>query len=170
MTTTDDFVTVSPFDPLTGCTQLSKRLPGKIPTIRPDLLEPPTRLRSADAEIESDFDDKHWRMFYGTPPALDDIGIHQGHAWYRAEVTLTEECLPGQPTNIQGRTASLPPPLSAGESKIAPFLYIEHADDIIGVYVNGRYLTTVAPLGNRIDTRDRRDYPEQVSLGCVFEG
>ena len=30
-------------------------------------------------------------------------------------------------------------------------LYIEHASDIIGIYINGRYITTLFPIGDAID-------------------
>jgi hypothetical protein len=37
--------------------------------------------------------------------------------------------------------------------QISDKLYIEHVSDIVGVYINGHYLTTVAPLGTEIDTK-----------------
>ena len=83
------------------------------------------------AEAAADFDDSSWNQWQGEPAALESKDIIKGHAWYRAEVELSESDL---------ATAEL---------------YIEHASDLVGIYVNGQYVTTVAPVGTEIDSASK---------------
>lgn len=78
------------------------------------------------AEAAPGFDSSRWIAWQGEPRALETLGISGGHAWYRAEVDVP-----------------------AG--KTGQHLFVEHASDIVGIYVNGQYLTTVAPVGTEID-------------------
>ena len=57
--------------------------------------------------------------------------------WYRAEIDLAD------PKSNDGH------------------LWVAHASDFVGIYVNGTYVTTVAPLGTEIDSsgRARYDFP-----------
>jgi hypothetical protein len=77
------------------------------------------------------YDTSSWQDFAGEPIALDQLGIYQGMAYYRAEVELPEEL---------GR-------LNQGR------LWVEHASDFVGIYINGHYISTVAPLGTEINSR-----------------
>ena len=66
----------------------------------------------------------------GTAAApLEDAGIISGPSWVRATVSLPDPV----PDNGQ--------------------LYIDHASDIVGIYVNGQYITTVCPVGTEIDNQ-----------------
>ncbi len=58
---------------------------------------------------------------------LESVGILGGPAWVRATVTLPS------PVPDDGR------------------LYVAHASDLVGIHVNGQYVTTVCPLGTEID-------------------
>ncbi len=79
------------------------------------------------------YDDSDWITWTGEPEPLEEFDILSGHAWYRATIDL-----PGTPT--EGR------------------LYIEHASDIVGIYVNGVYVTTVSPVGTEIDSDGSERY------------
>ena len=60
---------------------------------------------------------------------LESVGILSGPAWVRASVTLPD------PVPNDGQ------------------LYIDHASDIVGITVNGQYVTTVCPVGTEIDNQ-----------------
>lgn len=79
-----------------------------------------------------------WISWNGEPVALEHNDIIKGHAWYRTEFNLGFSGLPfWEPAD----------------------LYVEHASDIVGIYVNGHYLTTVAPMGTEIDSDSKNpDY------------
>mmetsp|Transcript_21091 Transcript_21091/g.51599 ORF Transcript_21091/g.51599 Transcript_21091/m.51599 type:complete len:1092 (-) Transcript_21091:288-3563(-) len=128
-------IVVSPFKGSTYIARFNYLLPKQLPTISPGILKG-GRLILDNMEAQTEFDDSKWIKLVGEPVSLDDIGIHEGHAWYRAHVVL-----------------------NAGEVKTCSRLRIDHADDIVTVYVNGTYIATVAPLGNGIDTDDN-DYAE----------
>jgi hypothetical protein len=83
------------------------------------------------AEAEPDFDDSAWETWTGEPRSLDSLGIYAGHAWYRTEFDL----------------ATVPSSENAT-------LFVEHASDFVGIYVNGHYLTQVAPMGTEIDSNN----------------
>ncbi len=70
-----------------------------------------------------------WIPMGATARPLEFFGIHKGSAWIRARVTL-------------------PDPVPNNGS-----LYVEHASDIVSVYVNGNYVTTVCPVGTEIDNK-----------------
>jgi len=59
---------------------------------------------------------------------LETVGILNGPAWVRATVTL-----PDPPANGQ--------------------LVVDHAADLVGIYVNGEYVTTLCPLGTELDNQ-----------------
>ncbi|MBW2534292.1 MAG: beta-galactosidase [Deltaproteobacteria bacterium] len=76
--------------------------------------------------------DGDWYSWSGDPMPLEELGIYRGHAWYRVEFDID-----GPPS--------------------APWwganLWADHASDFVGIYVNGTYVTTLAPLGTEIDNR-----------------
>jgi len=84
----------------------------------------------AEAELEADT--AAWTEWTGQPRPLEELGILRGHAWYRAEFDID-----GEPNRWW---------------KSWP-LWVEHASDFVGIYVNGQYVTTVAPHGTHIDSR-----------------
>ncbi|GAB5364877.1 hypothetical protein AAMO2058_001007800 [Amorphochlora amoebiformis] len=127
----EGFDEVERYNPKTGVTRFIKRFPGILPEVRRDLLSTCQVYRDMK-ESSPSFDDTSWRSFTGNPLSLDELDIHEGHAWYRAEINLTK-----------------------GEIEtLTPRLRIDHADDFVGIYVNGSYITTLAPLGNGIDTNE----------------
>ncbi len=73
-----------------------------------------------------------WVAWTGEPRPLETLGIPTGHAWYRARLRIT-----GAPADRRGGWK----------------LWVQHASDLIGIYVNGHYVTTLAPLGTEIDNR-----------------
>ncbi|MFW7379790.1 MAG: beta-galactosidase [Oligoflexus sp.] len=88
-------------------------------------------LRSDLEEADPDFDDSDWIEWQGEPQALEYLDILQGRAWYRTEFEIAD----------------------LNRYKGKGHLYIENASDIIGIYINGHYLTTVAPVGTEINNR-----------------
>lgn len=93
----------------------------------PDLLTH-ARTRADQEESEAAYNDRYWTQWSGNPDALERKGIYTGHAWYRSTFTLDREPRENTP------------------------LYIQGASDFVGIYVNGHYLSTVAPLGTAIDS------------------
>ena len=72
----------------------------------------------------------------GAPRPLEALGVLTGHAWYRTEFDAGSD--------VASRDWNL---------------WIEHGSDIVGIYANGTYLTTVSPLGTEIDNKSRnRNY------------
>lgn len=122
-----------PFNEITGITVYS--LPAtELPAVEPDLLN--TGRTAADInEAMPGTDDTSWTGWSGEPQSLDSFGIHEGHAWYRTEFEI-------------------PAGVTADEADV----YIEHASDIVGIYVNGNYLNTVCPLGTEIDSNGGGKY------------
>lgn len=94
--------------------------------------EPPAlqNLRSKEDGISTATDG--WQSWTGNPKSLDDLGIYQGHAWYKAKFTIEN-------------LAKLKDDQ----------LYVDSASDIVGIFINGRYVTTVAPVGTEIDNQSR---------------
>lgn len=88
-------------------------------------------LRKDVSETSQTVNSVDWQQWQGQPQSLESHGILRGHAWYRAELELSGwNWLPlWEPTD----------------------LWVEHASDIVGIYVNGTYLTTLAPMGTEID-------------------
>lgn len=96
------------------------------------------KAKNDQAEAALDSTDAAWRSWQGEPMALEANDIIKGHAWYRTEIDLGFWGLPFWESSD---------------------LFIEHASDIVGIYVNGHYLTTVAPLGTEIDNDSKNpDY------------
>lgn len=85
-------------------------------------------------EVAVDYDDSDFTPIDGAPQSLEHLGIYRGHAFYRAELELDEVL----PWFNRGR------------------LYVPHASDIVGIYVNGHYLSTVVPVGTEIDSHSFR--------------
>ncbi len=83
---------------------------------------------TVDAPPTASSVDDQWQALEGQPMPLELLDILEGHAWYVTEVELDDPARHGN-------------------------LYIEHASDIVGIYVNGTYITTVSPLGTEIDNR-----------------
>ncbi|MDX5300255.1 MAG: beta-galactosidase, partial [Gammaproteobacteria bacterium] len=90
------------------------------------------RLHHDDAERLPEASRSGWRTLGNAPAPLETQGITHGHAWYKAELHLEGwNWLPlWEPTH----------------------LYIQHASDIVGIYVNGTYLTTMAPVGTELNS------------------
>jgi hypothetical protein len=70
-----------------------------------------------------------WLALGTSAAPLETVGILSGPAWVRASVTLPDPV----PNNGQ--------------------LTIDHAADIVGITVNGQYVTTVCPVGTEIDNQ-----------------
>lgn len=88
------------------------------------------------AESKEDFNDSSWTSWNGNPKPLEEMGILRGHAWYRAEIELTKKELDGSWWNPTKHR----------------HLKIDHASDIVSIYINGNYVTTLAPVGTEIDS------------------
>ncbi len=104
--------------------------PIALPALAPELLSE-GYVRSDVTDALPHADTSTWQHWQGQPQSLESNDILRGHAWYRAELELTGwNWLPlWEPTD----------------------LWVEHASDIVGIYVNGTYLTTLAPMGTEID-------------------
>jgi hypothetical protein len=138
---------VDPFDSATMTAVYDFSLSLPLPPV-PDLLSS-GRSRSDQEESSVSFDDGDWLSWTGEPRTLEDGGVYRGHAWYRAELNL-EEALG---FFNRGR------------------LFIEHASDFIGIYVNGHYLATMAPLGTEIDSHSLNgDYQFESLKDYLHEG
>eukprot|EP00468_Gymnochlora_sp_CCMP2014_P006422 CAMPEP_0167751810 /NCGR_PEP_ID=MMETSP0110_2-20121227/6786_1 /TAXON_ID=629695 /ORGANISM="Gymnochlora sp., Strain CCMP2014" /LENGTH=1268 /DNA_ID=CAMNT_0007637349 /DNA_START=107 /DNA_END=3914 /DNA_ORIENTATION=- len=135
----EGFEAISDYNHLTYATWFRKKSNHEIPIVEPDLLRDNVKTIMDNKEATVGFDDRKWTRAYDEktqgPKSLDDLDIHEGHAWYRAEVKLTEEEI---------------------NECASQFLYIKHANDIVGIYVNGTYITTLAPLGNSIDSSNKK--------------
>lgn len=81
-------------------------------------------------EVNLNYDDSHWLTWTGEPRNLEDLGIYQGHSWYRSRFTV-----------------------DLRKNRGLDKLYVESASDIVGIYVNGQYLSTVSPIGTEINNR-----------------
>jgi hypothetical protein len=90
------------------------------------------RTRGDNAEAQPGVDTVNWIHWSGNPRPLEELGIDRGHAWYRAEF------------EIDGNPA---------DRWLGWKVWVDHASDIVGIYVNGTYLTTVNPVGTEIDSR-----------------
>ncbi|MDF1822821.1 MAG: beta-galactosidase [Alcanivoracaceae bacterium] len=105
----------------------------------PTLLTDGKVKRDTDEARENYVTGAGWRSWQGDPRTLEANDIGTGHAWYRAELELSGwNWLPfWEPTD----------------------LYVPHASDIVGIYVNGTYLATMNPLGTEIDSNSwNNDY------------
>lgn len=80
------------------------------------------------AESLPDFDDSSWTQWSGQPKNLEELGIFKGHAWYRSKFNVDLK-----------------------KNRRLEKLYVESASDIVGIYVNGNYVSTVSPLGTEIN-------------------
>jgi hypothetical protein len=78
------------------------------------------KVASDMGEAQTDYNDSTWIKWTGEPQPQEIKGVYGGHSWYRTELNFDhapywwEDCS----------------------------LYIEHASDIVGIYVNGTYLST----------------------------
>lgn len=72
-----------------------------------------------------------WISIGDKPMELEKLGIFAGHAWYKGEFNLS-----GNKMEDKG-------------------LWIEHASDFQGIYINGHYLTTLVPIGTEIDSNSK---------------
>ena len=114
-----------------GETRLNEFLPGSFPSL-PDVLTV-GRANTDVAEAAADLADTDgWYSWTGDPMPLEELGIFRGHAWYRAEFEIDQE---------------------PDDRWLGWAVNVEHASDIVGLYVNGTYLTTLAPVGTKIDSR-----------------
>ncbi|NRA46040.1 MAG: beta-galactosidase [Oligoflexales bacterium] len=81
---------------------------------------------------------KEWE---GDPLPFEKLGIYRGNAWYEAEFFVED---------LESFTREPQP------------LYLQHASDIVGIYLNGQYLTTLSPLGSAIKSNqlESEDFPD----------
>ena len=87
-------------------------------------------IRDDTSESLPDYDDSTWVSWEGQPRSLEELDIFRGHAWYRARLDLDEALA----WFNRGR------------------IFIEHASDIVGIYINGKYVVTINPVGTEIDS------------------
>jgi len=127
----DGFLQSQHYDAITQSATFFNAASILAPTLDPSLLSS-GRIKSDKAETERDYDDSQWQSWDGNPVNLEHNDIIKGHAWYRAELQLNGWFgLPWwEPSD----------------------LFVEHASDIVGIYVNGHYITTVSPMGTEIDS------------------
>ena len=129
------FIESTPYNPATQSAVFFNGDSLLQPTINASLLSIGKSQRDhheSHVDYKVDDDNNPWKSWTGTPTNLEHNDIIKGHAWYRAELQLN-------------RWFGLPWWESSD-------LFIEHASDIVGIYVNGHYVTTVAPLGTEIDS------------------
>ena len=88
------------------------------------------KVASDMGEAALNYNDSTWTKWTGEPQPLEMKGIYSGHAWYRTELNFDHAPYFWEDTS----------------------LYIEHASDIVGIYVNGTYLSTQLPLGTELDS------------------
>lgn len=93
----------------------------------PDLFTKTGIIRADIAEAAANYNDNAWTAYSGSE-FFENLGIFNGHAFVRATFNLA---------------SPLPNRVS---------LYVEHAADIVGIYVNSVYITTVLPMGTEIDS------------------
>lgn len=116
------------WDPVTQSATWSKPTAIPAPAALPSLMV--GKAASDMGEANPAYDTSAWTRWTGEPQPLEKLGITTGHAWYRAEINFDH----------------------------APYwwedasLYVEHASDIVGIYVNGTYLSTQLPLGTELDS------------------
>lgn len=124
------FLPITDRNEVTQAAVFSHTMSIQAPVLSGQLLLSGTTLNDTP-EAAVDFDDSNWTQWQGEPAALESKDIIKGHAWYRTKVDLAASDI----ANAQ--------------------LYIEHASDIVGIYVNGQYVTTVAPVGTEIDSASK---------------
>ncbi len=121
------------FDPLSGVSRWKR------PALRPWPALPELqnlRVQSDRKETAPDYDTSTWLRWDGEPRSLESLGVYQGHVWYRSTFEV-----PDVKKLKNGR------------------LYVQNASDIIGIYINDQYITTVAPVGTEIDNQSwTQDY------------
>lgn len=94
------------------------------------------------------FDDQSFLKLGAEPSALEFNGISEGHAWYRAHVTLSAKDVASQAV-----------------------LRLESVSDFAGLYLNGQYLLTVAPLGSEVNSNGKtKYYPFTIPSGLLKVG
>lgn len=125
------------YDTTTQSNTFRNAMPLLVPTLDTQLLST-GKTRTDREEAEQSYEDNDWIKWQGAPVALEGNDIIKGHAWYRTELDLGTWGLPfWEPSD----------------------LHIDHASDIIGLYVNGHYLTTLSPMGTEIDSDSKNpDY------------
>jgi hypothetical protein len=118
--------TLSAFDPLSGLSRY-RRLSATVPPTLPPLQSGVKKGDMAEALPETST--QGWIQWEGEPHALEHLDIFKGRAWYRTEFDIPDL------KAVNGRDR----------------LYIQSASDIVGIYLNGQYVSTVAPVGTEID-------------------
>ncbi|KAJ3109458.1 hypothetical protein HDU96_007222 [Phlyctochytrium bullatum] len=89
----------------------------------------------------------NWEPLGDAPVALETKNYATGITWYRAEANLSREDL--EAYGIVKRTSGN---LFSGLfGPKDPTLYVPFAADVVGVYLNGRHVTTLNPIGTEID-------------------
>ncbi|KAJ3209632.1 Beta-galactosidase-1-like protein 2 [Dinochytrium kinnereticum] len=90
------------------------------------------------------FSEDGWESIGDMPVPLNHKGFATGLNWYRAEVMLSDDDLQNLGIGSNVTTSRFQKPKE-------PTLFVPFACDIVGIYVNGKYVTTLNPLGTEID-------------------
>jgi hypothetical protein len=99
-------------------------------------------------ETKESYDTSKWKHIGDKPSHLENHGIYNGHSWYRAEFTLSKEDL-----------------------KTRPSLWIDQAGDFEGIYINGKYVSTVIPIGSEINNKSKDSgYKFEIPKEILKEG
>ncbi|MBN2722660.1 MAG: beta-galactosidase [Deltaproteobacteria bacterium] len=84
-----------------------------------------------------------------------DDWIDNGSGVYPSRtINYTGEPIPLESFNIYKGTTWISGHFNLPQAPSHGSLYVENASDIIGIYVNGNYITTVAPVGTEIDNKN----------------
>lgn len=106
------------------------------------------KVKDDENEAMPEIDTSSWISLGDKPDNLEKYGINKGHAWYRAEFDL-----------------------DAKEVEKNSGLWIEHAGDFEGIYINGKYISTLSPLGTEINSKNRdRDCGFEIPKEVLKEG
>ncbi|KAI9139613.1 hypothetical protein BKA69DRAFT_625888 [Paraphysoderma sedebokerense] len=128
--------------------------------VHPSLLHGQILLDSSILGLKYDFLANGFKPLNAiNPTPLEMNQIYYGNAFYTAQFDLDSSEYQAYYEDV---TAKRLPKIGG--------LYVEHASDIVGVYVNGHYVTTVVPIGTEIDSNGSSDYqfvipPEFLKIG-----
>ncbi|KAI9146249.1 hypothetical protein BKA69DRAFT_1043750 [Paraphysoderma sedebokerense] len=92
------------------------------------------------------------------PTPLEKVGIYTGTAWYKAEFTLSQKEYDDYTKAVESKR------------RPAASLYVEHAADMLGIYVNGKYVTSVFPFGTEVDSNGPSYYRFTISPDALKVG
>lgn len=125
----DELTSIAPFNPETKRSKFEAHFESK--ETLPQELDHGNWLRE-HADFNRRSPDAIWT---GDAKSMEQLGVYKGRGWYVSDFHLKHV-----PHQRDG------------------YLYVDSASDIIGIYLNGTYVTTVAPLGTEINnhTWDKR--------------